>query len=208
LVLEIVWLILARGTSFSRRNYFIPAGRDVAQKVRDGPEKPPARPDPPWTVGSFRWARVGRGYSHRTFRHSGNAEASRCLLASVVSGARERCERRERARCRQGHQPPVKARNAAEGGARPEHGGGQGGAARRRARRVGTRSGYGSTGGRGFFGGAVAGAARGSGCVADAVGCGAGRYRTLHHAKSTPSEGTDECFSASTSIWGEGGGVR
>jgi hypothetical protein len=90
--------------------------------------------------------------------------------------------------------PPVKARNVAEGGARPEHGGGW-------ARRAGTRSGYGRPGGPGFFGGAVAGAARGRGS-----GCGA--YRTLHHAKSTPNEGTGSRLKLSTSIRGDRGGVR
>ena len=58
--------------------------------------------------------------------------------------------------------PPAKARRG-RCGERPERGGGQGGVERRRVRRVGTRSGYGSPGGGGreFFGGS------GGGCVAD-----------------------------------------
>jgi hypothetical protein len=51
--------------------------------------------------------------------------------------------------------PPAKARTA-RCAREQDRGGGYGGAERRRVRRAGTRSGYGSTGGRGFFGGAVA----------------------------------------------------
>jgi hypothetical protein len=87
--------------------------------------------------------------------------------------------------------PPAKARRSRF--ERPDRGGGHGGAERRRARRVGTRSGYGSTGGRGFFGGAVAVRSR---CGPDPALCEKhshtvldGRYRGLHGTVYMPSLG-------------------
>ena len=141
--------------------------------MRNGPGEPPARPDPPKPVECFRRVRVGRTYSHRRHRRFvQNADVRRTTFASILSEARARCERRERASDGWLIQQPVKAR-AARGAREQDHGGGQGGAERRRARRAGTRSGYGSTGGRGFLCGA--GADRGAGAVA---------VRNPHYAKS------------------------
>lgn len=136
-------------------------------------------------------------YSHGLYRRCGNAGTNRCLFGLVVSGARECCERRERVLCRLAHQAPVKARTAAEGGAGPEHGGGWGASAR--SARVG---------GNGLYG--VPGEA-GSSCAARSAVAARGRgrrYRTLHHAKSTPNEGTGSRLKLSTSIRGGRGGVR
>lgn len=134
-------------------------------------------------------ARAGRWFALSGLRRS-DADDTRLTDCLPLRGVRLDSERRARL----AYQPPVKARNGGFAAARPEHGGG-------RAWRAGTRSGYGRPGGPGFFGGAVAGAARGRGS-----GCGA--YRTLHHAKSTPNEGTDGRIKLSTSIRGGRGGVR
>ncbi len=160
--------------SILRRNDFIRAGRDDTQRVTNGSEET-ADPQPAGASGQcFRWGRVGWFYSHDTLRRSGCAEASRRVCLALC-GARERCERRERASDGWLIQQPVKAR-AARGAREQDHGGGHGGAPveRRRARRVGTRSGYGSTGGRGILCGAER-RDRGAGAVA---------VRNPHYAKS------------------------
>ena len=110
----------------------------------------------------FYSARAGLVFALPSIRRSGYVETTGLVDCSGLSGARLDSEQRRGL----SYLFSVKARNAAEGGACPEHGGGW-------AWRVGTRSGYGSTGGRGFFGGA--GADRGAGAL---------QYRNPHYAKS------------------------
>lgn len=103
-------------------------------------------------------ARAGLVFALPSIRRSGYVETTGLVDCSGLSGARLDSEQRRGL----SYLFSVKARNAAEGGACPEHGGGW-------ARRVGTRSGYGRPGGPGIL-------------------CGGGRGRCAdrnpHYAKS------------------------
>ena len=137
-------------------------------------ESPGGRPGQPLRFPVNGWERDAAGNAGRAIAVLGLSSAEVLGLTPeiagwsvrlAVSGARERCERREKGECQQGHQQPAKAR-AARGAREQDRGGGW-------AWRAGTRSGYGRPGGPGISCGA--GVDRGAGALPS---------RIPHYAKS------------------------